>query len=159
MKVRAKGEPDYTQMLEVAKSLPEWFTPKAIRKMEKDFVNHLGLVATHEDRVIGFLTHTVNQHSAEITWMGILPEFQRKGIWKKLLDMLEDELRESGIRKIEVITLHDSVDYPPYEITRNFYRKHGFKNFRILKGYDESGGDGILLVKVIDYQENILKGR
>ena len=82
-----------------------------------------------------------------LIWMGIRPEFQRKGIGTKLLLWLEDEARRLGMHSIEVETLPDEDDYEPYQQTRDFYYKNGFVRVYYKKAGVKGWDDQIVLEK------------
>lgn len=121
---------DHTVILEIAKALPQWFTSGGIESITKDIQFQDGIVAFEDNRAIGFLTFFVNQGIANIGWMGVLPEFHRRGVGEKLLQELRVVLLKHQITSILVGTLGDSVVYEPYERTRAFYRKNGFVDFQ-----------------------------
>ncbi len=57
-------------------------------------------------------------------WFGVLSEKHRTGIGTHLLTVFEDEMMKNGIKLIQVSTLGDRVDYPPYEgVSVNFIIK------------------------------------
>lgn len=58
--------------------------------------------------------------------MGVHPDHQRQGIGGLLIKAAEDYCQSIGVEELATYTLGDSVDYPPYESTRAFYKKHGF---------------------------------
>jgi GNAT superfamily N-acetyltransferase len=62
--------------------------------------------------------------------MGVLPDQQRKGFGKQLLNRLVDDLRSNRVSELYVRTLGDSVEYEPYAKTRAFYRANGFQDFQ-----------------------------
>ena len=76
---------DLAQILEIARSLPSWFTPSGIRSMQVDLCYQPGWVATLEDRIIGFVSFFVNQGKAEIGWIGVRSDLHRGGIGRLLL--------------------------------------------------------------------------
>ena len=141
---------DLSDVLEIARSLPEWFTPKGIRFMEADLQFQSGLVAVGDDRIIGFISFFVNQGKAEIGWMGVRPDVQRSGVGRMLLAGLAQQVRSAQINEIYVHTLGDAVEYEPYRKTRAFYRGTGFRDFKRISQLDnpECEEDLILLLKL-----------
>lgn len=147
---RSKREEDYEGMLEVARALPQWFTQEGLADMTRDFKLHEGFVATEGDKIVGFITYeTLAVDLAEISWMGVRPEYQRQGVGKRLLQLLERRLIAQGIRILQVSTVADSVIYEPYARTRAFYRANGFQNYRVDPSYFSTGDDRLLLRKYL----------
>jgi ribosomal protein S18 acetylase RimI-like enzyme len=136
MIIRQMTSQEKFNSLEIAASLPHWFTSKGLELLRKDIALQLSIVAVEQDQVVGFLTYFVDQGTATIGWMGVHPEQHRKGVGSFLLKELFDLLKADKVSKVFVSTLGDSVDYAPYNQTRSFYRKNGFNNFKIIKHPD-----------------------
>lgn len=148
--LRPKREEDHENMLEVARALPQWFTPEGLADMAQDFKLHEGLVAADGDKIVGFITYeTLAVDLAELSWMGVHPEYQHQGVGKRLLQLLEERLIAQGIRILQVATVADSVAYEPYARTRAFYRANGFQDHRVDPGYFSTGDDRLLLRKYL----------
>lgn len=92
--------------------------------------------------IIGFLSYYVNEGVAHIGCMGVRKEFHRNGVGRKLVQALTAELRPAegdrttGVEKVRVNTLGDSVEYEPYERTRAFYRGVGFSDLERIEQDD-----------------------
>ena len=124
---------DLEPMVALARELGgTWFTPKAIEHMQIDLRLQHVLKATRGADVVGFVSWFVKEAVAQIGWMGVVPPLHRRGIGRKLIARLVEELRGHGIRKLRVETLGASVDYEPYERTRAFYHAMGFRDVRSL---------------------------
>jgi GNAT superfamily N-acetyltransferase len=128
--LRPLSEADLESVLEVARSLPQWFTPTGLELMQVDLPYQKGWIAWEGSRPLGFISFFVNQAKGEIGWMGVLPDQQRKGFGKQLLNRLVDDLRSNRVSELYVRTLGDSVEYEPYAKTRAFYRANGFQDFQ-----------------------------
>jgi GNAT superfamily N-acetyltransferase len=98
--------------------------------MQVDLPYQKGWIAWEGSRPLGFISFFVNQAKGEIGWMGVLPDQQRKGFGKQLLNRLVDDLRSNRVSELYVRTLGDSVEYEPYAKTRAFYRANGFQDFQ-----------------------------
>ena len=121
----------YSGILAVVENLPEWFDETARTKsVPIDLRHQLGYVAVSNRRVVGFVTLYVAEGRLHIGWLGVDKPFQRQGIGGRLLDAAETMARELQIDELATYTLGDSVTYQPYEVTRNFYWKHGFKVYK-----------------------------
>jgi GNAT superfamily N-acetyltransferase len=147
--IRKYATTDLEQLIEIAKTLPEWFTAGGIKQMSIDFRFQHGFVALNGSRIVGFLTFFVNESIAQIGWMGVLSEFHNQGIGKKLIDRLILKLKKVGIQELRVSTLGDSVEYEPYARTRTFYRRIGFKDLQRIKQNNPEWPELLILVKNI----------
>ncbi len=79
------------------------------------------LVAEHEGQIIGFVAghrSTRMGCSAELQWMFVLPQWQRKGIGASLLRHVRQWFKVHGSTKV-------IVDAPPQNPYRAFYLNHG----------------------------------
>ncbi|MBD3208554.1 MAG: GNAT family N-acetyltransferase [Candidatus Nealsonbacteria bacterium] len=143
MMIRKSKEKDFKGMMRVAKSLhPKWFNEFAIRKsIPLDLKIHKGFIAEEKGKIIGFLTYTSREGTAELSWIGVDPKFHHKNIGKKLVESLEAELKKFGVEKLYVDTLSETEEYEPYEATRIFYKKVGFKFENVRKVKDKGTGE------------------
>jgi ribosomal protein S18 acetylase RimI-like enzyme len=140
---------DFEQLINIAKTLPEWFTATAIEQMQADFGVQQGFVALHKSRIVGFVTFFVSGSVAQIGWIGISPEFHRCGIGKNLITQLVLSLKSKGVRELRVHTLSDAIEYKPYESTREFYHKLGFKDFQRITQHNPECPELLVLVRRI----------
>jgi ribosomal protein S18 acetylase RimI-like enzyme len=147
--IRNYEESDFEQIIDIAKALPKWFTENGINKMQIDLKYQQGFFVLKDSRIIGFLSFYVTEGVGHIGWMGILPDFHRQGIGRKLVEQLISELKQGGIQELQVNTLGDSVDYEPYERTRAFYRGMGFEDFQKIKQDDPECPEQLIMVKHI----------
>ena len=156
IQIRDATPSDHEAMLSVARALTEWFTEQAFLQMARDFAVHQGLVAVHgggvKEEVVGFATwlrlpDSQEANLAEITWLGVRPEWQGLGIGRRLVEVLADRCRQNGVSVLQVSTLADTVDYAPYVGTRAFYRRLGFRDWRVDAAYYGPDADRLLLRK------------
>lgn len=125
-------EPNHHEgILSIVENLPEWFDETArTRSVPADIQHQPGFVAIREQRVVGFVTLYVAEGRMHIGWLAIDKQLQRQGLGSRLLEAAESKARELGIDELATYTLGESVEYQPYEATRNFYWKHGFKVYK-----------------------------
>ena len=121
----------HSEILAVVEDLPEWFDETARAKSIPIDIRHQeGFVAVSGQKVVGFVTLYVTESRLHIGWLGVAREFHRQGIGTRLLAAAEMKARDLGIDELATYTLGDSVDYEPYDLTRNFYWKHGFSVYK-----------------------------
>jgi GNAT superfamily N-acetyltransferase len=131
MVIRVLTPGDHAAVIAVAESLPEWFDEDARhRAIPIDICHQQGFVAAEGDSIIGFITLYVFEGRLNIGWLGVRRDAQRKGAGKALLGQAEDLARALCIAELATFTLGDSVDYAPYEGTRQFYFRNGFEVYR-----------------------------
>jgi ribosomal protein S18 acetylase RimI-like enzyme len=147
--IRNYEKSDSEQLIDIAKALPEWFTENGIKHMQIDLRYQQGFVALNDSQIVGFLSFFVTEGIGHLGWIGILPEFHRQGIGRKLVEHLISELKQVGIHELRVNTLGDSVEYEPYERTRAFYRSIGFEDFQRIKQDDPQCPEQLIMVKTI----------
>lgn len=118
-------------MLEIVEQLPEWFDETArTRSVPVDIRHQMGFVAVREQKVIGFITLYVAEGRMHIGWLAVERQMHGHGIGSRLLEAAESEAHRMGIGELATYTLGESVAYQPYESTRRFYWKHGFKVYK-----------------------------
>lgn len=112
----------------ILRSLPDWFgIEEATAQYIRDIETMPTILACVDGSPVGFLT--VRKHNplaAEIHVMGILPEYHRHGIGRRMLERAEAVLRAEGVRFLQVKTLSASHPDPSYARTRLFYQAMGF---------------------------------
>ncbi|WP_332871749.1 GNAT family N-acetyltransferase [Paraliobacillus zengyii] len=110
------------------RQLPEWFgIEEAIVKYENEVISTDFYVYYLSDKPVGFISvKPINKYTSEIYVMGILTEYQNRGIGKKLLETVEESLIKNNIKFFMVKTLGDSHPDKNYKSTREFYYKTGF---------------------------------
>ncbi len=149
--IRQIIQEDRATIVEMAKSLRQWFTELGIQQIARDLQTLKGLVALEDENTAGFVTYsiTVDETIAELTWIAAHPNLHRKGIGRSLVEALEEVLVRLGVSALEVSTVADSVEYEPYARTRSFYHALGFTDVRVDRGWYPSGDDRLLLRKLL----------
>jgi GNAT superfamily N-acetyltransferase len=67
----------------------------------------------------------------ELYWIGVHRDWRGKGVGKALVRVMEEKLRLSGVKAVELWTVADSELYPPYADTRAFYRAMGYQDLYV----------------------------
>jgi len=78
---------------------------------------------------------------AEIGWIAVLPEYQRRGLGSALIKRMEQYAKKEGIRKAYV---EPSVEN---EIAIHFYIHNGYKPEAMRKDWYRDGEDSVILGK------------
>jgi GNAT superfamily N-acetyltransferase len=129
--IRPLTKDDLDAVCAIAESLPEWFDEHARKKgIPVDALHQPGFLALNGDSAVGFTSYYVAEGRLTIGWLMVRKEYQRRGIGGMLLGELEEKARELQIPEIATYTLGDRVDYAPYEQTRAFYFKNGFRVYQ-----------------------------
>ncbi len=116
----------FGEVIDVLRGLGAWFNEERVRALGREIRFHSGYVAIVGQRVVGFLAFNVMEGAAQIQWLGVVEEYQRRGIGRKLVNKVVDDLKRAGLREVFVHTLGDSVAYEPYARTRAFWRAMNF---------------------------------
>lgn len=152
MKIIEGQAEDLEVCLTIARKLDQYFTEEAVATIDRDVRIYPTYVAVISSQVHGFATiQCRNDNVAEILWMAVNPKYRRQGIGSALVEHITNDLRQRGIRLLEVKTLSGDVDYPPYVATRRFYEKMGFLHFETIDPYPgwEPGNPCAIYLKVL----------
>jgi GNAT superfamily N-acetyltransferase len=152
--IREKRAGDIQALIEIARALPEWFTPHEI---EAEITPHLrdeaALVAEVDGEPVGFISWgepKVHKEPGvvELHWIGVHRAWRGKGVGKALERVMEEKLRQAGVKAVELWTVADSELYPPYADTRAFYRAMGYRDLYVdAVNRTEQTGDRLFLRK------------
>jgi GNAT superfamily N-acetyltransferase len=113
-------------------TLPEWFgIPESNERYIKEIADKDAFAAyTEINELIGLVALRYHfDMTAEIWWLGVNPEYHRQGIGTLLFEAIKVRAIERGCRALAVMTLSPRSAYPPYERTRAFYERLGFRLF------------------------------
>jgi GNAT superfamily N-acetyltransferase len=127
----------------LARTLGAWFNKEGLLDMERDLsTNPAGFVAREGVRIVGFATWAPLEGGvADLRWIGVEESKQRSGIGTALLRAVVSQVRALGFKSIEVSTVAETVPYPPYERTRQFYQARGFRPQRVDPLFYRKGSD------------------
>jgi GNAT superfamily N-acetyltransferase len=150
IKVRLMQERDHPAVKQIVASLTQWFDDRARNvSVPIDIKHQHSFIAVSGDDVVGFITLYVAEGKMNIGWIGVRSDMHRKGIGKLLLKHAEQVAVEMGITQLATYTLGDRVAYEPYERTRRFYFKNGFRVYQRSQTDNPSCPDEIRLMKEI----------
>jgi ribosomal protein S18 acetylase RimI-like enzyme len=141
--IRPSVAEDSEGIMNVAKTLhPGWFDRIAINEsIPRDIKLHPGYVAERSDGIIGFIVYSLENERGQIKWIGVRLELHRQGIGTELHRAMEEKLNRTGIKEIRVETVAEETEYEPYERTRAFYEKMGFRVEKVARTKSEDTGE------------------
>lgn len=132
---------------EILASVPEWF---GIPEANQHYVELAGrlpsYLAVDGDEVVGVAL--LDEHfpqSRELNLIAVRRDRHRQGVGKAMLAAIESDLREAGVRILEVHTVGPSSEDAGYARTREFYLAAGFVAINELQRIDWSGPTLILV--------------
>lgn len=116
----------------ILEALPDWFgLPEAREEYIVNSVNQQFFAAVKEGKTIGFLClKQTGKDTVEVAVMGVLKEFHRHGIGRKLFMKAKEKAIKDGFSFIQVKTVQMG-QYDNYDNTNKFYISLGFKEFEI----------------------------
>ena len=113
-------------------SLPDWFgIPESTEEYIVDSKGRPFFCAYADDVPIGFLyLKETGRHTVELAVMGVLKEYHRQGIGRKLFAEAKIEAKRIGYSFIQVKTVQMGR-YDIYDDTNRFYLSLGFKELEV----------------------------
>ncbi|MFW6287579.1 MAG: GNAT family N-acetyltransferase [bacterium] len=138
----------------ILRKLPEWFgNEEALKNYIYTVKGKKFYAAYDDDLVVGFICLKINnQYTADIYLTGVLKDYHRKGIGRKLLIQSEEYLVDSGYKLFMVKTLGGSSDYEYYKKTRIFYKSMGFYPLEEFKEIWDEENPCLIMVKSLTYE-------
>jgi len=135
----------------VLHALPNWFGVEASITDYIQKVREMPFwVAYDGEKAIGFIALKVhNAYTAEICVMGILRDYHRQGIGKKLIACCEEFCREGNFEYLTVKTLDGSAQSKSYEKTRQFYTAIGFRALEVFPLYWDKDNPCLFMAKYL----------
>ena len=116
----------------ILEALTDWFEITEAREQYiKDCEEQIFVVAKEAKKEIGFIClKETGKDTVEITVMGVLKEYHRHGIGKKLIKAAKDIAIEKKYSFLQVKTVQMGF-YENYDKTNLFYCSVGFKEFEV----------------------------
>lgn len=133
MNIRQTTSEDHPGCLDIARFLPEWFDDKEIARISKDLESFDNFVLEVGGIIKAFVVCEDKNEEVEILHLAVDRNEHGKGYGSALTKHIEKNYPNA--KSIIVKTLDESVDYPPYESTRKFYEKNGFKKTEVIDDY------------------------
>ena len=116
----------------ILENLPEWFGIVSAREEYiADSAQQTMFAAFDENKTVGFLClKETGKATIEIQVMGVLKDYQRLGIGRKLFAEAKSWSVLQGYSFMQVKTVQMGR-YKEYDVTNAFYRSLGFKEFEV----------------------------
>ena len=116
----------------VLEALPDWFeVPETREGYIKESAELPFFAALDGKQPIGFLClKETGKETVELCVMGVLKDYHRRGVGRKLFERARDLARQSGYSFMQVKTVKMGV-YEDYDITNRFYLSVGFQEFEV----------------------------
>lgn len=116
----------------ILESLPAWFEQEEGREQYiRESAEQICLCAYDEEKTIGFLClKETGKATVELAVMGVLEEYHRSGMGRKLVLQAKQIAYEKGYSFLQVKTVQMGV-YEDYDRTNRFYLALGFQEFEV----------------------------
>ena len=116
----------------ILESLTEWFEMKEGReKFISECVDQIFIAAKEDGLNAGFLClQETGKDTVELAVMGVLKNYQRRGIGRQLLEKAKKIALAKGYSFLQVKTVKMGK-YDDYDKTNLFYLRCGFKEFEV----------------------------
>lgn len=147
--IRAGAAGDVDTICGIAESLGDWFTPSGVAYIRQDQAYQKCLIAQIEGGTVGFLSYFIYEGMGSLGWIGVAKPYFGKAVGSALVCGFEAAMKKEKIKTVQVKTLGESVDYPPYERTRAFYYKMGFKTHRVEQTDNPECAEELVLRKTL----------
>ena len=82
----------------------------------------------------------------DLYWIAVAPETQGKGVGTILLEEVEGRLIRSNARQLVI----ETSSRPPYDPTRAFYLKRGYREVARVPDFYEVGDDRVIYTKTLN---------
>lgn len=131
MQVKDKKERELISRF-VLEALPDWFgIPEAREQYISDSGNQIMVAEKRVGKPVGFLClKETGKDTVELAVMGVLKEYHRQGIGKKLFYAAKDIAVENEYSFMQVKTVQMGK-YESYDKTNLFYISLGFKELEV----------------------------
>ena len=129
-------------------SFDEYFDKAVFNYFRTQWRNGQLVACDISGRIVGFISSTrIEGRKVRITLLGVLPEYRGKGVGKQLLDALRMKAMAEGQISITLEVRTTNMD------ARRFYKRNGFIETDILKGYYRDGGDGVRMTAPVQMNQ------
>jgi len=127
MEIRIMKKTDFKEVFKMWKQAN--LSLDTYKNEKKEFDDMLNInpkscfIAVNQDQIIGSVFGTNNGRRAFIYHVAVHPDWQRKGIGKKLLQKAEYSLKKIGVSKVRLMVDLENLHVVP------FYKKCGYNTY------------------------------
>lgn len=115
--------------------LQHFYSPDSLREQMVSKQHTFLIAEVEDDEPVGFASYSkIKEHVFKLHKLYVLPAIQGRNIGRTLMDVVEEECREAGGKKLV-------VNVNRYNKARTFYERLGF---RIIKEEDVDLGNGVV---------------
>ena len=116
----------------ILEALTEWFEVEESREQYiADCADWIFLAAKEDGKPVGFLClKETGKATVEVAVMGVLKEFQRSGVGRRLVEKAKEIAASEGYSFLQVKTVQMGK-YEDYDKTNLFYLSCGFQEFEV----------------------------
>jgi [ribosomal protein S18]-alanine N-acetyltransferase len=102
--------------------------------------NCIGMVAEHEDRVVGFMIYELHKTKLHVLNFAVAPAWRRVGVGTQMVTKLVGKLSSHRRTKITLAVRESNLS------AQLFFRSQAFQATRVLRGYYEDSGEDAYLM-------------
>ena len=102
--------------------------------------NCIGMVAEHEDRVVGFMIYELHKTKLHVLNFAVAPAWRRVGVGTQMVTKLVGKLSSHRRTKITLAVRESNL------AAQLFFRSQAFQATRVLRGYYEDSGEDAYLM-------------
>ncbi|MBU2513414.1 ribosomal protein S18-alanine N-acetyltransferase [bacterium] len=106
----------------------------------------LVLVAREEQELIAFVITEFKKNTANLVLLGVSSNYQRLGIGSRLVKILEQSAAALSLTSIKLEVRSENRS------ARTFYKKLGYKEVRVIRGYYSNHEDAIQMTHRLSYE-------
>jgi ribosomal-protein-alanine N-acetyltransferase len=103
--------------------------------------NCIGMVAEHNDRIIGFMIYELHKNRLHVLNFAVAPAFRRTGVGGQMVSKLIGKLSSHRRSKITLAVRERNLQ------AQLFFRSQDFKAVRVLRNYYEDSGEDAFLME------------
>lgn len=131
---------DVPEVLEIENACFEYVWTEEDFKCALSQRNCIGMVAEHNNHVVGFMIYELHKERLRILNFAVHPAYQRQGVGTQMINRLKGKLPQQRRKEIDLIVRDGNLD------AHLFFRSQGFQAIDIFREYyEECGDDGYLL--------------
>jgi ribosomal-protein-alanine N-acetyltransferase len=102
--------------------------------------NCIGMVAEHDDRVVGFMIYELHKTKLHVLNFAVAPAWRRVGVGSQMVTKLVGKLSSHRRTKITLAVRESNLG------AQLFFRSQAFQATRVLRGYYEDSGEDAYLM-------------